>query len=63
MFFVTSDLRLFISRYGRAVAQAVNGWPVIAEAQFRSQVSPWKVCDRHSGTGKGSSPSTSVFFC
>jgi hypothetical protein len=60
---VTSDLRLFISRYGHVMAQAVNSWPFIAEAQFRSQVSPWKIRDGQSGTGKCFSPSTKVFLC
>jgi hypothetical protein len=40
------------------MAQAINGWPFIAEARFQSQVSPWKICDGQSGTGRGFSPST-----
>ena len=54
--FVTSDLRLFISIYGRAVAQAVNGWPDITETRFRFQLSPWKICDGHGSAGRGFSP-------
>jgi len=40
------------------MAQAINGWPFIAEVRFHSQVSPWKICDGQSGTGRGFSPST-----
>ena len=43
----------FISCYGRAVAQVVNGWPVITEARFLSQFSQWKICDGQIGTGRG----------
>jgi hypothetical protein len=45
----------------RAMAQAVSPRPVTAEAGVRSRVSPCEICGGQSGTGKGFSPSTSVF--
>jgi hypothetical protein len=51
------------SRAGRAMAQAVSRRPPTAEARFRSRVSPCGICGGQSGTGRGFSPSTSVFPC
>jgi hypothetical protein len=48
---------------GRAMAQAVSRRPPTAEARVRSQVSPYGICGGQSSTGKGFSPSTSVFPC
>jgi hypothetical protein len=33
------------------MAQAVNRWPLTAEARVRTQVSPCGICDGQSGTG------------
>jgi hypothetical protein len=43
------------------MAQAVSCRPLTAEARVRSRVSPCGIYGRQSGTGKGFSPSTSVF--
>jgi hypothetical protein len=43
------------------MAQAVSRRPLIAEARFRSRVSPCGICDGQSGNGTGFSSSTSVF--
>jgi len=49
--------------FGRVMAQAVSRRPLMAETQFRSQISPHGICDIRSGTGLGFSSSTSVFPC
>jgi len=43
------------------MTQAVNRWPLTAEAQFRSQTSSREVFVGHGGTVTSISPSTSVF--
>jgi hypothetical protein len=45
------------------MAQAVSRRPLTAEDRVRSRVSPCGICGGQSGTGKGFSPSTSVFPC
>jgi hypothetical protein len=48
---------------GRAVVQAISRRPLTAEARGRSQISPYGICGRQSGTGIGFFPSTSVLLC
>jgi hypothetical protein len=50
-------------RCGRAMAQVVSRWPLIAEARVRVQVNPCGICGAQSGTGTGFSPSYMVFPC
>jgi hypothetical protein len=50
-------------RQGRDVAQVVSRQPLIVEARVRTRVSPCGICGGQSGTGKGFSPSYSVFPC
>jgi ABC-type tungstate transport system substrate-binding protein len=45
----------------RAMAKAVNRRLINAEAQVRARVSPYLICGWHSATGRGFSPSFSVF--
>jgi hypothetical protein len=45
------------------MAQAVSRRPLTAEARVRSRVSPCVICGGQSGTGKGFSPTASVFPC
>jgi hypothetical protein len=45
------------------MAQAVSRRPLTVEAWVRSRICPCGICGRQSGTGKGFSPSTSVFPC
>jgi hypothetical protein len=47
---------------GRAMAQAVNHWPLTAEAWVHAWVSPCGICGGQSGTGTGFSPNSSVFL-
>jgi hypothetical protein len=46
---------------GRAMAQVVSRRPLTAEAQVCAQVNQCGICGGQSGTGKGFSPSSSVF--
>jgi hypothetical protein len=45
------------------MAQVVSRQPLTAEARFRARVNPCGICGGQSGTGKGLSPSYSVFPC
>jgi hypothetical protein len=45
---------------GHVMAQMVS-WPVTAEAQIHTRVSPCRICDGQGGTGTGFSPSSLVF--
>jgi hypothetical protein len=46
---------------GRAIAQAISRWPVIAEDRVRSQISPCEFYGGQSGIGTGFCPSSSGF--
>jgi hypothetical protein len=48
---------------GRVMAQAVNRWPLAAEAWIRDRVSPCWICSGQSDTEAASSTSSSVFSC
>jgi hypothetical protein len=48
---------------GRAMAQAVNHRPLIAEAWVRARDNRYRMCGGQGGTGTGFSPSSSVFPC
>jgi hypothetical protein len=48
---------------GRAMAQVVSRWPLIAETRVRARVNPCGICCGQSGTGTGFSPSSSGFPC
>jgi hypothetical protein len=52
-----------ITLLGRAMAQAVSRWPLIAGSRVRAGVNACEICGGQSGTGTGSSPSCSVFLC
>jgi hypothetical protein len=41
---------------GRAMAQAVNRWPLTAEARVLARVDPCGICSGQSGTGVDFSP-------
>jgi hypothetical protein len=45
------------------MAHAISRRPLTAEARVRSRFGPCGICGGQSGTGKGFSPSTSVFPC
>ena len=47
----------------RAMAQAVSGRTLTAEALFQSRASPCEICGSRSGSGVCFSPSTSAFLC
>jgi hypothetical protein len=47
----------------RAMAQAVSGRSLTAEARVQFRVSPCGICGGPNGTGAGFSPSTSTFLC
>jgi hypothetical protein len=48
---------------GHAMAQAVSRRLLTTEARVRSQVSPREICGWQSDTGRGFSPSSSIFPC
>jgi hypothetical protein len=50
----------YITLVGRAMAQVVSHWPLIAEARVRARVSPSGICG---GQGTGFSASSSLFPC
>jgi hypothetical protein len=43
------------------MAQAVNRWPLTAEARARARFNPCGICGGQSDTGAGFSPISSVF--
>jgi hypothetical protein len=53
----------YITLVGRAMAQVVSHWSLIAEARVRARVNSSGICGRQSGTGTGFSPSSSLFPC
>jgi hypothetical protein len=55
-----SFTRSVTSRVGRAMAQAVTGWPFTADDRVQSQASLSGICDGQSGTEMGFSPHISV---
>jgi hypothetical protein len=59
----TNYFHLLYEYRGRAMAQAVNRWPLTAEARVRAPVDPCGICSGQSGTGADFSPRYSVFSC
>jgi hypothetical protein len=56
-------LYIYVSKKGRALAEAVTPWPLKAEARVRSLASRYDICGRQPGTGTGFFHSTSIFLC
>lgn len=53
--------KYYLEELSASTAEAVGRRPLSGDARVRSHLSPCEIFDGRSGTGKGFSPSTSVF--